>query len=178
LSHAFAAYETDRRTRSPYAWSCLLRFPHGAGATVRARETVNLCILLLFSSTSDQCGTQFLLLTSLPEFGSLSSAKFFAECFLSNTRQINSLTSATQKTLGKRKHSAKKLFAECFIFNTRQKVSLPSVFFDTRQRNSLPSVFLTLGKELFAECHKYNTRQRALCRVLFAECHTSLNFFF
>jgi hypothetical protein len=41
----------------------------------------------------------------------------------------SSLPSATQKTLGKRKHSAKKLFAECFIFDTRQRVSLPSVFF-------------------------------------------------
>jgi hypothetical protein len=40
-----------------------------------------------------------------------------------------SLPSATQKTLGKIKHSAKKLFAECFIFDTRQRVSLPSVFF-------------------------------------------------
>jgi hypothetical protein len=138
LSHAFAAYETDRRTRSPYAWSCLLRFPHGAGATVRARETVNLCILLLFSSTSDQCGTQFLLLT-LPEFSSLSSAKFFPEYFLSDTRQINSLRSATQKTLAKRKHSAKKLFDECFIFDTRLKFYLPSVF-------------LHSAKKLFVEC--------------------------
>jgi hypothetical protein len=45
------------------------------------------------------------------------------------TRQRSSLPSATQKTLGKRKHSAKKLFAECFIFDTWQRVSLPSVFF-------------------------------------------------
>jgi hypothetical protein len=187
LSHAFAAYETDRRTRSPYAWSCLLRFPHGAGATVRARETVNLCILLLFSSTSDQCGTQFLLLTSLPEFGSLSSAKFFAECFLSNTRQINSLTSATQKILGKRKHSAKKLFAECFIFDTRQKVSLRSVFFtlgketlcrvphkklsvkeNTRQRSSLPSVlFLTLDKKFLCRVFFLTLGKETLYRVFF-----------
>jgi hypothetical protein len=45
--------------------------------------------------------------------------------------EFSSLSSATQKTLGKRKHSAKKLFAE---------------FFYTRQTNT------TLGKELFAEC--------------------------
>jgi hypothetical protein len=56
--------------------------------------------------------------------------------------EFGSLPSATQKTLCKRKHSAKKLFAECFIF-------------DTRQRVYLPSVFLTLGKEL-------------LCRVFFS----------
>jgi hypothetical protein len=47
----------------------------------------------------------------------------------SGTRQSSSLPSATQKTLGKRKHSANKLFAECFIFDTRQRVSLSSVFF-------------------------------------------------
>jgi hypothetical protein len=72
----------------------------------------------------------------------------FAECFISGTRQRSSLPSAMQKTLGKRKHSAKKLFVECFIFDTRQralcrvsqiqhstKSSLLSVFFsNTRQR--------------------------------------------
>jgi hypothetical protein len=47
----------------------------------------------------------------------------------SGTRQTSSLPSVTQKTLGKRKHSANKLFAECFIFDTPQRVSLPSVFF-------------------------------------------------
>jgi hypothetical protein len=58
---------------------------------------------------------------ALPEFGSLSSVLF---------RTLGKkLPSNTEKTLGKRKHSAKKLFAECFIFTTRQKVSLPSVFF-------------------------------------------------
>jgi hypothetical protein len=66
-------------------------------------------------------------INALPEFGSLSSTKYFVECFFSGTRQKSSLPSDTQKTLGKRKHSAKKLFAECF-FDTRQKVSLPSVF--------------------------------------------------
>jgi hypothetical protein len=59
----------------------------------------------------------------------------FAEChilcrvFYFGHSTKSSLPSATQKTLGKRKHSAKKLFAECFIFDTRQRVSLPSVFF-------------------------------------------------
>jgi hypothetical protein len=71
----------------------------------------------------------------------------FAECqifcrvFFSGTWQRSSLPSATQKTLGKRKHSAKKLFAECFIF-------------DTQQRACLPSVFLTLGKELLCRVSK------------------------
>jgi hypothetical protein len=59
----------------------------------------------------------------------------FAEChilcrvFYFGHSAKSSLPSATQKTLGKIKHSAKKLFAECFIFDTRQRVSLPSVFF-------------------------------------------------
>jgi hypothetical protein len=73
--------------------------------------------------------------TSLPEFSSLPSVIFFAEChilcrvFYFGHSAKSSLPSVTQKTLGKRKHSAKKLFAECFIFDTRQRVSLPSVFF-------------------------------------------------
>jgi hypothetical protein len=59
----------------------------------------------------------------------------FAECqifcrvFYFGHSAKSSLPSATQKTLGKIKHSAKKLFAECFIFDTRQRVSLSSVFF-------------------------------------------------
>jgi hypothetical protein len=46
----------------------------------------------------------------------------------SGTRQITSLSSATQNALGKRKHSAKKLFIECFIFGTRKR-ALCRVFF-------------------------------------------------
>jgi len=91
----------------------------------------------------------------------------FAECqilcrvFYFGHSAKSSLPSATQKTLGKRKHSAKKLFAECFIFDTRQRVSLPSVFFWHSAKSSLPSVTnTTLGKELFAECFFSNTRQR------------------
>jgi len=44
----------------------------------------------------------------------------FAECILSDTRQTSSLPSAAQKTLGKKKHSAKRKFAECKK-NTRQR---------------------------------------------------------
>jgi hypothetical protein len=80
---------------------------------------------------------------ALPEFGSLPSAIFFAECFISGTRQR----------------------ALCRV--PRKK---PSVKENIQRRSSLPSVlFLTLGKGLFAECHKYNTRQRALCRVFFLQ---------
>jgi len=72
-------------------------------------------------------------------------------------------SSAKEKTLGKKKHSAKrvlcrvskkhsakKVFAECFFFTLGKVPSLLSVFFDTRQRPSLPSAKKeTLGKENF-----------------------------
>jgi hypothetical protein len=65
---------------------------------------------------------------SLPEFGSLPSAIFFAECFISGTRQ------RAFCRVPRKKPSVKE--------NTRRRSSLPSVFiFDTRQRVSVPSVF-------------------------------------
>ena len=76
---------------------------------------------------------------TLPEFGSLPSAIFFAECFISGTRQR----------------------ALCRV--PRKK---PSVKENTRRRSSLPSVlFLTLGKEFLCRVSFFDTRQRALCRV-------------
>jgi hypothetical protein len=42
--------------------------------------------------------------------------QMFCRVFFSGIRQKSSLSSATQKTLGKRKHSAKKLFAECLFW--------------------------------------------------------------
>jgi hypothetical protein len=77
----------------------------------------------------------------LPEFGSLLSAKLFVECFLLGIRQRSSLPSAKQKTLGKRKHSAKKLFGRCFIFDTRQRASLSSVKNKTLNKELLCRVF-------------------------------------
>jgi hypothetical protein len=65
--------------------------------------------------------------------------QIFCRVFSLGHSARGSLPSATQKILGKRKHSAKKLFVKCFIFYTRQRASLPSV------KNK------TLGKEL-AEC--------------------------
>jgi hypothetical protein len=86
-------------------------------------------------------------LTALPEFCSLLSTKYFAECFF--------------QALGKE--------ALCRV--PRKK---PSVKENTRRRASLPSVlFLTLGKELLSRVSKikhsaksslpsafFNTRQR------------------
>ena len=72
-----------------------------------------------------------------PEIVGLPSAKFFAECILSGTRQISYLPSANTKTLGK-------LFAE--RINTRQSSALSK-----------------RGKKHSA---KANTRQRTtFCRV-------------
>jgi hypothetical protein len=84
---------------------------------------------------------------ALPEFGSLPSAIFFVECFISGTRQ-RALCRVPCK-----KPSVKE--------NTRRRSSLPSVLFLHSAKGSLPSVTnTTLGKELFAECFFYNTRQR------------------
>jgi hypothetical protein len=59
----------------------------------------------------------------------------------SGTRQKSSLPSVKQKTLGKRKHSAKKFFVECFIFDTRQRASLSSAFFSALGKDNLKIVF-------------------------------------
>jgi hypothetical protein len=42
--------------------------------------------------------------------------QMFCRVFFSGTQQRSSLPSAKQKTIDKRKHSAKKLFTECFYF--------------------------------------------------------------
>ena len=63
----------------------------------------------------------------IPKTGCLPSARIFAECNTSGTRQTNSLPSVGPKTIGKNKtlgkkalcrvskklHSAKRFFAEC-----------------------------------------------------------------
>jgi hypothetical protein len=65
--------------------------------------------------------------------------------FFSGTRQISSLPSAKQKTLGKKKHSAKNpLWSVLYL--TLGKEFLCRLFFMTLGKESLPSVlFLTLG---------------------------------
>ena len=98
---------------------------------------------------------------TLPEFGSLPSAIFFAEYFITGTRQ------RALYRVPRKKPSVKE--------NTRRRSSLPSVLFLTlgkeflyrvsffwhSAKGSLPSVTnTTLGKELFAECFFSNTRQR------------------
>ena len=78
---------------------------------------------------------------SLPENPRMPSARFFAECRISSTRQRNYLSSAHQKALGEQLalsginlcrvpaswHSAKPLFAECWPAGTRQSPSLLSI---------------------------------------------------
>jgi hypothetical protein len=100
---------------------------------------------------------------SLPEFDSLPNAKYSAECFFSGTRQISFLPSAKQKTLGKRKHSAKKRFVACFIFDTRQRASLPSAKQKTlgKRKHS--------AKKLFVACFIFETRKIAYLPSAFFE---------
>jgi hypothetical protein len=67
----------------------------------------------------------------LPEFGILSMPNVLPSVF-SGTRQRSSLSSAKQKTLGKRKHSAKSFL----VLKIKHSA-----------KASLPSVFSTLGKD-------------------------------
>jgi hypothetical protein len=78
---------------------------------------------------------------ALPETAPLPSARLFAECILSGTRQRASLLSARKKTLGeewalgkgpfcrvpKFNHSAKSFFAECLENPLGKPLALPSV---------------------------------------------------
>jgi hypothetical protein len=76
---------------------------------------------------------------TLPKFGSLPSVIFFAECFISDTRQ-RALCRVPHKKL--------------------------SVKENTRRRSFLPSVlFLALDKEFLCRVSFFDTRQRVLCRV-------------
>jgi len=77
------------------------------------------------------------LLCSLPETGSLPSARWFAKCNFSGTRQRSSLPSA------KKKHSANKLFAECFLWHSAKKV-FAECFTLALGKESLCRVFLVL----------------------------------
>ena len=78
---------------------------------------------------------------TLRETGDLPSARVFAECILSGTRQRPCLPSA------RKIHSANK--------NTRQNTSLPSVF------------FWHSAKMYFAECLCFGTRQRGFLPCAF-----------
>jgi hypothetical protein len=63
----------------------------------------------------------------LPEFGSLPSTKYFAECLFRALGKKALCRVPHKTTLGKSKHSAKKLFAECF-FSTIDKDNLKITF--------------------------------------------------
>jgi hypothetical protein len=107
-------------------------------ASLRRRSPKMVTSSLMVGESEPGCG-----LCPLPEFGSLPSAIFFAECFISGTRQR----------------------ALCRV--PRKK---PLVKENTRRRSSLPSVlFLTLGKKFLCRVSFFDTRQRALCRVFFLQ---------
>ena len=90
-----------------------------------------------------------LILLSLRETRCLPSAQPFAECIFSCTRQIRSLPSVIQKTLGKINTHGKQFFAECIIFQHSANMRVCRVFFLHSANSSLPSVlFLALGKTI------------------------------
>ena len=64
---------------------------------------------------------------SLPETGSLSSARWFVECCFSGTRQSRLCWVFFW-------HSAKRLFAECFFWHLAKSFFVECYFFNTRQR--------------------------------------------
>ena len=118
------------------------------------------------------------MLLSLPETTRIPSARYFAECIISSTRQSLHLPSASQKALGKNltlgkinvcrvpliRHSAKSIFAECLWWDTRQTSShalhAPVPVGWRSGRYCLPNAgYGTLGKPRFYKCLTVNTRQ-------------------
>ena len=115
---------------------------------------------------------------TLPENPHMPSARIFAECRISSTRQSYYLPSAKKYALGEqlalgglslcrvpaRWHSAKTHFAECQSVDTRQRASrAPHPPVDDHYGGGcfcLPSAYKgTLGKQIFAECPTVDTRQ-------------------
>jgi hypothetical protein len=71
---------------------------------------------------------------SLPSVGKKTLGKeLFAECYIFNTWQRNSLLSVKNKTLGKELLRRVFYFTESFLRGTRQRASLPSAKKNTRQ---------------------------------------------
>ena len=120
------------------------------------------------STTSLSSTTLAVMPPTLPETGSLPSAKWFAECCFSGTRQrrlcrVFFLTLGKEAlcrvfflTLGKESLCrvfffilGKELLCRVFFLTLGKEASLPSVFFDTRQRSSLPSVFFYTRQRKF-----------------------------
>jgi len=101
---------------------------------------------------------------TLPETHSLPSAKIFAECNISGTRQTKSLPSAA---LGKTKHSAKNI--------------LPSAGHSTKSRQQQTAthgcylcrvpICRTLGKDGICRVQLKDTRQN----VFFSICHQTFS---
>jgi hypothetical protein len=118
--------------------------------------------------------------------------RFFAECYVADTRQRGRLCRVPLKTLGKESDMRTLpggFFAECLLWHSAKKYSLPSAAWKalgksrllcrvsqetlgkatvsvTRRCNghfSLPSALWHSAKS-FAECPTKNTRQRRLCR--------------
>src|SRR6185312_8183139 len=95
----------------------------------------------------------------------MPSARIFAECIISSTRQSYYLPSAKKHALGGLSlcrvpaiwHSAKTHFTECQSVDTRQRAS--------RAPTDDPQTTVTVAMLLFAECLHGDTRQQDLCRV-------------
>ena len=109
----------------------------------------------------------------LPEMASLSSVPYFAECFLSGTRQRGYLPSAREKALGKQLALGKKVV--CRVPSTRQTITLGKDrvcrVSGTRQTRTLgkgpPSLTAGSRRSPFAECLLLTLGKAVICRVSF-----------
>ena len=118
------------------------------------------------------------MISSLPENPHMPSARIFAECIISSTRQSYYLPSAKKHALGEQMalgglslcrvpviwHSAKTHFAECQSANTRQRASRAPTDHNRRQTTT-DATADDRYVLLFAECLHGGTRQKDLCRV-------------
>jgi hypothetical protein len=120
---------------------------------------------------------------TLPESGSLPSARRFDEYFLSGTRQSSTLgndhiyreqDARHRKTLGKDR------FAECQTLDEWRRSAKghqQSSIADDRYLYWAPSID-TWQRIYFAECLKPDTRQTMLCRVSILDTRQSIFKFF
>ena len=123
---------------------CTAPFGKGAGSAGGA------CVSPVFQITQYNSDTHNPRTLTPNTTGNLIFAEcgIFAECIFSCTRQIRSLPSVIQKTLGKINTHGKQFFAECIIFWHSAKMRVCRVFFLHLANSSLPSVlFLALGKD-------------------------------
>jgi hypothetical protein len=105
--------------------------------------------------------------------------RFFTECNVSDTRQIDTLCQVPYIALGKEPDMGTLpggFFAECSRWHSAKKLPLPSVIRDTRQRRRLRHpVAVTTAFLCRVPKKKYSAKKAlrcTVCRAFLAECDT------